>query len=240
MLKTYTKKSEISYAFGVSPTIELLTKQPKSVSKILLNPKGSENSGITNIIELCEKHNIPIETNQQLIEKLAANENTYAVGVFNKYASQLLKEENHVVLVNPSDLGNLGTICRTMLGFNFSNLALVKPAVDIFDPKVIRASMGAIFGVNFEYFETVEDYQSKFNHTIYTFSGVGKSSLTDIEFKPPYSLIFGNEGQGLDQKYINLGESIKIPQSSEIDSFNLAVSVGIVLYVANNIQKKSD
>ena len=56
-----------------------------------------------------------------------------------------LDDANHVVLVNPGDMGNMGTIIRTMLGFNYSNLAIIKPGVDVFDPRVIRASMGALF-----------------------------------------------------------------------------------------------
>ena len=43
-----------------------------------------------------------------------------------------------MVLVNPSDMGNMGTIIRTMLGFNYVNLAIIRPGVDVFDPRVIR------------------------------------------------------------------------------------------------------
>ena len=45
-----------------------------------------------------------------------------------------------------------------MLGFNYKNLIIVRPAVDVFDPKVIRASMGAIFHLNIQYYDTFNDY----------------------------------------------------------------------------------
>ena len=54
----------------------------------------------------------------------------------------------HVVLVNPADMGNLGTVARTMAGFGFGELAVVTPAADVFHPKTVRASMGALFRLN--------------------------------------------------------------------------------------------
>lgn len=73
-----------------------------------------------------------------------------------------LDDANHVVLVNPGDMGNMGTIIRTMLGFNYSNLTIIKPGVDVFDPRVIRASMGALFNINFEYFDSFSEYLDKY------------------------------------------------------------------------------
>jgi len=58
---------------------------------------------------------------------------------------ELEKEENHIVLVEPRNMGNVGTIIRTMLGFGYRNLVMIGPAVDIFDPMVIRSTMGALF-----------------------------------------------------------------------------------------------
>jgi len=230
MLKIYSKKQGVSYTFGVSPTIELLEQRAGDVVRVILNPKGTRNSGISKILESCKKLHIPIENNQRLIEKLTPSENTYALGVFNKYTTKLSPEHNHIVLVNPSDMGNLGTICRTMLAFDFTNLALIKPAVDIFDPKVIRASMGSIFSLKFEYFSSFDEYQSRFKHIIYPFMSDGETLLHKVVFKKPYSLVFGNEGEGLSNKYKEIGESVKIPQSSRVDSFNLSVAVGISLY----------
>lgn len=229
MLKPYNKKLDISYSIGVSPTIELLEQRPKDVIRVILSPKGTQNKGITKILDICNKRNIPFESDQRSTERLSGSENTYAIGAFRKYESKLNQDKNHIVLVNPSDMGNLGTICRTMLAFDITNLAIIKPGVDIFDPKVIRSSMGSIFGINFEYFSSFEEYQSKFKHNVYSFMSDGNTLLDKAVFTNPYSLVFGNEGEGLDQKYKELGESIKIPQSTKVDSFNLSIAVGIAL-----------
>lgn len=232
MLKTYKKDSVISYSFGVFPTIELLKTRSKNVVKVLINPKGYKNRGVETIQKTCKQLDIPTEENQLLIEKLASNENTYALGVFEKYDTPLDQKDNHIVLVEPSDMGNLGTICRTMLAFDFKNLGIIKPAVDIFDPKVIRASMGAVFHLNYEYFESFEEYNEMSKHYNYSFMLKGTNKLGETDFEKPCTLVFGNEGSGLNEIINKISTSVVIPQKSEADSLNLAVAVGIVLYKA--------
>ena len=61
--------------------------------------------------------------------------------------------------MNPSDMGNMGTIIRTGIGFGIRNLAIVEPAVDVFNPRVVRASMGSLFQMNFRYYDSFETYR---------------------------------------------------------------------------------
>jgi RNA methyltransferase, TrmH family len=231
--KKYKNDYSYSYALGVYPTLELINHQRSTIQKIIISPKGIVNKGVKEIVQICRDADIPIDVNKKFIETVATTENTYAIGIFNKYTTHLEALKNHMLLVNPSDMGNLGTICRTMLGFNINNLAIIKPAADLFDPKVIRASMGAIFSINFEYFDNIKSYVQKYIRNYYTFMTNGKNTLGALQFVQPYSLIFGNEGAGLSTEYQDLGKSVKIKQSEGIDSLNLAVSAGIALYEAN-------
>ena len=100
-----------------------------------------------------------IEQNDKQIERLGAKGNTFVVGVFEKYKAKVGKNQNAVVLDRPSDMGNLGTIMREMLGFGYKNLIVTKPCADFFNPKVVRASMGAIFGLDIETFESFDDFE---------------------------------------------------------------------------------
>ncbi len=232
-IKRYQKEFTYSYAFGAYPVIELLKSHPESVLKVLFKEDSFKDGNIPVIQKECEKRNIHTQINNKLIDKISVKENTYVVGVFKKYASKIKEDENHIVLVNPSNTGNLGTILRTMLGFDFKNLAIIKPAVDIFDPLVVRASMGAVFSINFEYFNNIEEYVSKFSsHHLYPFMLNGKSSVENVKFVEPYSIIHGNESKGLDEKYLELGESVYIPHSSSIDSLNLSIAAGISMWEA--------
>ncbi len=229
-LKPYKKSADRSYALGVFPTLELLAHQPHTVLKVLVSSQGSSNKGVLKIKRLCEKLNIRTEVADRFIARLAGKDNCYAVGVFRKYESKVLFGKNHVVLVGIKDMGNLGTICRTMLGFNIDNLVIIKPAADIFDPKAVRASMGAIFQVNFQYFASFSDYHKIYTYNNYPFMTAGKTALSTTVFKAPFALIFGSEADGLDDSYANIGTSVVIPQSTKIDSLNLSVAVGIALY----------
>jgi RNA methyltransferase, TrmH family len=230
MWKKYKKAENITYAFGVSPTIECIKNRKECVVGVILNPKGNSNEGFKEIDRVCKEAGIPIEVNQKITEKLSLSENTYAVTILKKYKTVLDEGSDHVVLVNPSDMGNVGTICRTMLGLDFVNLAVITPAVDMFDPKVIRASMGAFFSLNVEIFNSLEEYITKFSRKNYLFMCDGSKTLENTEFVNPCTLIFGNEGAGIDYKYSKFGETVKLIQNKKVDSYNLAVSVGIALY----------
>jgi len=232
-LKTYKKSFQYSYTLGVFPTLELITHKPNVVNRIIIHSKGKENQGIKKLRSLCKTKQIPIETNDRAIERLANKSNVFAIGVFNKYFHDLSQTEEHIVLVNPESMGNLGTIMRTMLGFNQTNLAIIQPSADIWHPKTIRASMGAIFQLNISLFNTLENYLMNFKHQPYLITGEGKTNLQGVKFTSPYTLIFGSESKGLEESTLPKGISVKIPQSKKIDSFNLAIAVGITLYQAN-------
>jgi RNA methyltransferase, TrmH family len=229
-LKRYKKEFNHSYTFGVFPTLELLTHQPRQTIKVLIHPKGVSNQGITKIQTLCQEMSIPTELQERTFERLGARSNDYAVGIFNKTNTKLGKQKNHVVLVNPNSMGNLGTIMRTMLGFGFQDLAIIEPAADHFDPKVVRAAMGAIFKLRISTFPDFEAYRDQQPREYYALMTNADANIATIKYRAPYSLIFGNESSGLSDEFYSLGTAIRIPQTEDIDSFNLAIAVGITLY----------
>ena len=153
------------------------------------------------------------------------------MGVFKKYILKTNNSSNHVLLVNPSDMGNLGTIIRVMLGFGYKDLILITPCVDYFDPRVIRASMGSIFSMNIQEYSSFEEYKETTQNTMYPFMLQAKTTLQSLNTKKtPHTLIFGTEASGLDEKFLKIGTPIKIAQTNKIDSFNLSMAVGIALY----------
>lgn len=230
-IKTYKKSFEHSYALGIFPTVELITSRPKSVLKVLVSSNYRANTEM-DIFELCKKYNIMTEINDKAINKISQKENCYVAGVFNKYECELTKG-SHIVLVNPGNMGNMGTIIRTLTGFGLNDLAIISPGVDIFDPKVIRASMGAIFKINFKYFDNFDKYYENFKERkIYTFMLTGAISLKGVKHdkKEKFSLIFGNEATGLDDSYASVGTSVLIKHTNRIDSLNLTIAAGIAMY----------
>lgn len=232
-LKKYAKKMEYSYTMGAFPTIELLKNQPEHVLKILFHPDMSSESQMELIGGLCRQHGIPVERAAKSVEKLRDKENIFVVGVFEKYTNALNPEKNHIVLVNPGDMGNIGTIIRTSVGFGFENLAVIEPGVDVFHPKVVRASMGSLFRLNFCYYKSFEEYAGRAGERkMYPFMLKGAVPLQELkrDRRETYSLIFGNEATGLPDGFAQLGQSVVIRHTDRIDSLNLALAAGIGIY----------
>lgn len=231
-LKPYKKDFEHSYSLGVFPTLELLEYKKEQIIKILISSKGEKNHGVMKIIDACNSLNIEVQVNDKALNRISPKENCYAIGVFKKYDLELKRDKNHIVLVNPSDMGNLGTIIRTSIGFEIDNIGIIRPGVDIFDPKVVRASMGAVFRIGFKYYESFEDYMKSFEHQIFTFMLNAKMSLHDVslDYEKPFTLVFGNEGSGLSDEFLDYGTSVIIPHTQNIDSLNLSIAVGIAEY----------
>ncbi len=229
-MKIYKKGDKQSYTLGVFPTIELLENKPDYVKRVVVHSSIERNSGYPKIQQLCSIHHIPIDIHDKTIDKLSSKHNCFAIGVFETYES-ILCEGNHVVLVNPMDMGNIGTIMRTMLGFDYDNLVIIRPAVDIFDPKVIRASMGAIFHLNIQYFDDFDTYYQLYrHHEIYPLMLKGATNIHQVETNKIHTLIFGNESSGLEDSYLNYGQSVFIPHSEQIDSLNLSMALGLTLF----------
>lgn len=226
----YKKDSDYSYTYGVYPTLELIKYRPDCLVQLFYDPKGDSNRGLTQIKQFCQDNKITHTADSRLVQKLSESENAYCVAQFKKYSPKLNPQSNHLVLVGPRDAGNLGTIIRTMVGFDFTDLAIINPAVDIFNPKTIRASMGELFQINFKYFDTFTDYQSQFSRDYYPFITSSPNKLELTTFTGPSSLIFGNESTGLPDEFNHLGTSISISQNRLIDSLNLASAVSIALH----------
>ncbi|MBR0385642.1 MAG: TrmH family RNA methyltransferase [Erysipelotrichaceae bacterium] len=231
-MQKYRKDGEMTYALGTELTLELLKQKPQQVEAVYVHSRQLDNEICREILQLCERHRITVIHSDKAFNILNAKENCYIMGQFRKYASPLSPDENQVVLVNPGNMGNLGSIIRTMLGFGIRDLAIIRPGVDIYDPKVIRATMRAFFLLRFSYYDSFEEYrQANPGHHIYTFMLDGQTRLQDVQpGNEKYALVFGNEATGLPQQYHEYGDSVFIEQLDTIDSLNLNNAVSIAVY----------
>ena len=229
----YDKKDGHSYALGVFPSMELLQARPEEVRCLLLDPDGCRNAGVQKLTEVCRARRIPVEEAPRAVERISGKENAWCVTVFSKYDCALDKGRCHVVLHNPSDVGNVGTILRSALGFGFLDVAIIAPGVDPFDPRVLRASMGAAFHLNLKKFASFDAYREQAGEREYYLFRLRNAQKLDEQGKraaPPFSLVFGNEASGLPKELESFGRGVIIPHSRAIDSLNLAVAAGIGLF----------
>ena len=237
-LARYKTSNPNSYALGATLTYELFNSRPELIQRVFLRPNIKHGEDLEQLLGKLQQHHIEIIESTKVFNVLDAKDNCLLIAEFKK-PSQQLENTNHVVLVNPSDAGNLGTIMRSAAAFGFQNLAIILPAVDAFNPKVIRASMGAVFHLNIEIFANIKEYLAKYsdNRTLYAF--MLKSDAQTLEQVQPtqtYSLIFGNEASGLPTDFAEKtgATPIFIPQSSNVDSLNLSVAASIALYHFKN------
>jgi TrmH family RNA methyltransferase len=232
-MKRYRREDEVSYCLGITLTFELLKYAKEYARKVYVHSSINKNESFEKLEKMCRELHVPMEYSDKPFNILSQKENCYVIGEFSKFNRPVDKNKSHVVLHNPSNAGNMGTIMRSAAGFGITDLAIITPAVDEFDPKTIRASMGAVFHLNIEKFSSFSEYKEKCGEReLYPFMLKAKIKLHDISPKAPYSLIFGNEATGLPDEFLSEGTSVIIPHSGRIDSLNLPIAASIALYEA--------
>jgi len=233
-IKTYKRNFDHSYTLGAFPTFELLDARPESVISVFADPGFTD---IEKLEKVCLEKKVPFSANAKVVGKLSDKGNVYVTALFKKHVDRLDPKAPHVVLVNPSDMGNLGTIIRTAAGFGILDLAVIEPAADIFNPKTVRASMGALFRIRHRCYSSFANYMEdagfEADREIFTFMLNGEKQLYVGDCPKPklYSLVFGNEATGLPDEFLKLGQSVIIPQSGLVDSLNLTIAAGIGMFM---------
>ena len=231
--KRYNDQADYSYCFGPFPTFELIENRPQEAIEVLYHSQTSE-AIREKLQRICQDQGIPCEQNDKVIQRIRDKENCLVIGVFRKHESFLSMDRPHVVLVNPSDMGNLGTIIRTAVGFGIPDLAIIRPGAAICHPKTVRASMGSLFRLNFQYFDSFAEYKRAYgeDRKMYPFMLKGSVGLDQLQRDEGelYSLIFGNEATGLPDEFLGEGQSVRIRHTDNIDSLNLSLAAGIAIY----------
>lgn len=237
--KRYRKDDPVSYSLGITLTFELLRYKTEYVNTVYVHSTMKEGDTYNKLRTICREAGIPIRQTDKIFHVLSQKENCYVIGEFRKFPGKLEKEASHIVLVSPSNAGNMGTIMRSALGFELNQMAIVRPAVDAFDPKVVRASMGAVFSTEFQYFDSFDEYLEQFGQReLYPFMLQAQITLPEISPSGTYSLIFGNEATGLPEEFLDIGTSVIIPHSKRIDSLNLPIAASIAMYAAHSASRK--
>ena len=234
MIKVTSYKSSNIYTYGLGATVamEYLLKKRDAVNAVILHPGFRSADTIAKIRDICG-NDIPVSVEEKPFNILSKKDNCFVICVIEKKPAPI-KDGNHMVLVNPSNCGNMGTIIRSCLGFGVEDLAVIgKTSADPYDPKTIRASMGACASVRIEVFEKFEDYMKRFPaNNLYPFMLDGSTKLQETRIRRPFSLIMGNEATGLDPSFQKIGLPVRIEHSSNIDSLNITIAASIGLYEA--------
>lgn len=152
----------------------------------------------------------------------------------------IFKADNPLIIVLESikDPGNLGTIIRTAKAANVSGIILTDEAVDVYNPKTVRASAGNLWKMPIIYMpekKEIKNILNKFCKCRFIATIVDKiknpNLYYDVNYKNPTVLLFGSEGGGLSEDLLETAdEFITIPMNEEVESLNLSISAGVILY----------
>ena len=141
-----------------------------------------------------------------------------------------------LVLENLQDPGNLGTILRTAEGAGVTGVLLSRDSVDIYNPKVVRSTMGSIFRVPFLYAEDLLETLGILKSCgIQSFAAhlEGTKNYDQEEYRKGAAFLIGNESNGLSEALAAQADTyIRIPMEGQLESLNAAVAAAILVYEA--------
>jgi len=155
----------------------------------------------------------------------------------NDITSKNIKNGSSVlILENIQDPGNLGTMMRTAEAAGVSGIVLSKGSVDMFNPKVVRSTMGALCRLPFIYTDdiqtTVRDIK-KAGFTTYAAHLKGKDLGKGFNFEKKSAIMIGNEANGLSDEISALADvKVRIPMEGKAESLNAAVAAALFMYGA--------
>lgn len=144
-------------------------------------------------------------------------------------------EGNVIMLDGLQDPGNVGTIIRSAVAFNFDTVIVGNNTVDVYNEKVLRASEGMIYNVNIvkqDLVDSIMDLKLKGYTVIGTKVDNGKR-VEDINYDK-YAFIVGNEGNGISNEILDMcDEYIYIDMNKKCESLNVGIASSIVMYEIN-------
>ena len=138
-----------------------------------------------------------------------------------------------LILDGVQDPGNAGNLLRAALGFGVRGAILVPPAVDVFSPKVIRASAGASLKLPVLRMsqDSLIDVLQKNNYPLVLAEASGGTAIFEYTFLPKFFLAIGSEGRGIsDDLKALFHHKVYIPMPGAVESLNAALAGGIIMY----------
>ena len=136
----------------------------------------------------------------------------------------------------PEKPGNIGALLRTADAANLDAVIIANPKTDLYNPNIIRSSVGCVFTTNIATGSTqdiIEFLRLKKIHSFAAALNEHSVNYTEINFKEASAIIVGTESTGLSNDWLNNAtKKIIIPMNGEIDSLNVSVSAAILIFEA--------
>ena len=185
--------------------------------------------------ETAEKTLVVSET---VMEKLSYTKTPQPIMAVCHKKENVIHHMNRILILDGvQDPGNLGTILRSALAFGFKQVVMSQDCVDLYNDKVLRSTQGALFHLDIvrdDLNQVIPELKKQGVHVIAT-SLHNASSIEEIKASDKMAFIMGNEGNGVRKEIISLADqSLYIPIET-MESLNVGVAAGIVMYTFKEI-----
>jgi len=183
-----------------------------------------------------------IEISKEVFQKLAHRDTTEGVLAVAKSKSHQienlqLERKTPLILIAeaPEKPGNIGALLRTADAANVDAVIIANPKTDLYNPNIIRSSVGCVFTTQIAMGSTTEiiEFLSKNNINIYCAALQASTNYHTQDYTKPTAIVVGTEANGLTDEWLNAStQNIIIPMQGEIDSMNVSVAAGILIFEA--------
>jgi len=234
---------------GIRLVEEALLKSPK-VLKVAYSPKLEETERGTQL--LCAARRVMAKAqwlyvSDEVMATLSdtpSHQGILAVMPMEEYAwEDLFQRPGMILLLHElQDPGNLGTIFRVAEAGGAAGLVLSAGAIDPYNPKVVRASMGSILRLPFladqKMDEAIRALRAR-GYRVFAAHREGDTSFWKVDFSRPTAILLGQEGGGIPPDLLDLADDrLWIPMNPPVESLNVAMAAGLILYEA--LRQKRD
>jgi len=236
--KNTFRKKENKFVIEGKRELIIALKSEYEFDKILFNPNIILESEITDLLKKYNCNSEIISLGEEAYTKLAYREKTEGILAIAKKRDLSLKNlklpKNPLILIGEQieKPGNIGAMLRTCDATSVDAFILASPLADIYNPNIIRASVGTIFSVPIAIAESEEviTFLNENDIPLYAATLQDSETFYNINFKNSAAIAVGNEAKGL-SKIIrqNATKNILIPMMGKIDSLNVSVSAAFFL-----------
>jgi len=231
------KKSGLFIIEGVRE-INLAKKGNYKFSTILYCPEILDHNELINYQFDCEC----IQLSREIYQKIAHRDSTEGIIAIAKSMnltidSISLETNNPLILVAeaPEKPGNIGALLRTADAANVDMVLIANPKTDLYNPNIIRSSVGCVFTNKIVTGTTNEiiKFLNKNNVAMFCAALTASKPYHNVNFTEPSAIVVGTEATGLSEEWLNsASQNIIIPMQGQIDSLNVSVSASILIFEA--------
>jgi TrmH family RNA methyltransferase len=215
------------------------------VETLLIHSDSLSPQNLNEITKLAQYQQVEIfEIQQSEVKRLAETVNSQGIFCIVQQKKieldTVLNKDNQLIVIisEGQDPGNVGTIIRTCDWFGITAIFLSKGTVELYNPKVIRSTMGSIFHLQIVEQVELDNLLPRLSQMGYHIFGTdvnGQYNYNQTNYPRPLALVIGNENKGINNnlfKYFD--KTIKIPSYGKAESLNMAVATSIIISRAIN------